>query len=93
MKNQMKNKIKLVILTITMLFSWSCTDLEEQVLDESLTGSVSEDEIVTSVVAPAYALLPRLFLHTHLFCLQIYLAAKIHCRREGSDHLLQQKKT
>lgn len=70
MKYQMKNKIKFAFLAFAMLFSWSCTDLEEQVLDESLTGSVSEDEIVTSVVAPAYALLPRLFLHTHLFCLQ-----------------------
>ena len=67
----MKNKIKLTILAIAMLFSFSCTDLEEVVLDESLTGTVSEDEIVTSAVAPAYANLSRLFLHTHLFCLQI----------------------
>ncbi len=66
----MKNHIKYTLLSIAMLFSWSCTDLEEVVLDESLSGSVSEDEIITSVVAPAYALLPRLFLHTHLFCLQ-----------------------
>jgi len=66
----MKNKIIVAIFSLAMLFSWSCTDLEEQVLDESLTGSVSEDEIVTSVVAPAYALLPQLFLHTHLFCIQ-----------------------
>jgi len=70
MKNHMKNKIIVAIFSLAMLFSWSCTDLEEQVLDESLTGSVSQDEIVTSVVAPAYALLPRLFLHTHLFCIQ-----------------------
>ena len=53
MKNQMKNKIKISILAIAMLFSGSCTDLVEVVLDESLTGTVSEDEIVTSVVAPA----------------------------------------
>jgi len=66
----MKNKIKFAFLAFAMLFSWSCTDLEEQVLDESLSGTVSEDEIITSVVSPAYALLPRLFLHTHLFCLQ-----------------------
>ena len=66
----MKNKIIVALFSLAMLFSWSCTDLEEQVLDESLTGSVSQDEIVTSVVAPAYALLPRLFLHTHLFCIQ-----------------------
>ena len=70
MKNQMKNKIKLLILSVVMIFSWSCTDLEERVLDESLTGSVSGDEVVTSVVAPAYSNLSTLFLHTHLFCLQ-----------------------
>ena len=67
----MKNKISLTILAIAMLISGSCTDLVEVVLDESLTGTVSEDEIATSAVAPAYANLPRLFLHTHLFCLQI----------------------
>jgi hypothetical protein len=67
----MKNTIKYTVLSLAMLFSWSCTDLEEQVLDESLTGTVSEDEIVTSVVAPVYSNLSTLFLHTHLFCLQI----------------------
>ncbi|MEZ5105836.1 MAG: RagB/SusD family nutrient uptake outer membrane protein [Draconibacterium sp.] len=66
----MKNRFKITFLAFALLFSWSCTDLEEQVLDESLTGSVSEDEIVTSVVAPAYSTLPTLFLHTHLFCVQ-----------------------
>jgi len=66
----MKNKIKFTFLALTIFFCWSCTDLEEEVLDESLTGSVSDDEIVTSVVAPAYSNLSTLFLHTHLFCLQ-----------------------
>ena len=70
MKIIMKNLIKFAFLAFALLFSWSCTDLEEQVLDESLTGSVSQDEIVTSVVAPAYSTLPTLFLHTHLFCVQ-----------------------
>ncbi len=70
MKRIMKNRIKFAFLAFALLFSWSCTDLEEQVLDESLTGNVSEDEIVTSVVAPAYSTLPDLFLHTHLFCVQ-----------------------
>ena len=67
----MKNTIKAVILSVALFFTWSCTDLEEQVLDESLTGNVSEDELVTSVVAPVYSNLSTLFLHTHLFCLQI----------------------
>ena len=67
----MKNKIKFAILSMAMVFSFGCTDLAEVVLDESLSGTVSEDEIITSVVAPAYGNLSRLFLHTHLFCLQI----------------------
>lgn len=67
----MKNKIKITILAFTLIFSFRCTDLTEVVLDEALTGSVSEEEIVTSAVAPAYARLSTLFLHTHLFCLQI----------------------
>lgn len=66
----MKNTIKISILSLALLLGWSCTDLEEQVLDESLTGNVSEDEIVTSVVAPVYSNLSTLFLHTHLFCIQ-----------------------
>ena len=70
MKIIMKNLIKFAFLAFALLFSWSCTDLEEQVLDESLTGTVSEEEIVTSVVAPAYSTLSALFLHTHLFSLQ-----------------------
>ena len=67
----MKNKPEITLLAFTILFSFGCTDLEEVVLDESLTGGVSEDQIVESAVAPAYANLPTLFLHTHLFCLQI----------------------
>ncbi|WP_201300867.1 RagB/SusD family nutrient uptake outer membrane protein [Sunxiuqinia indica] len=70
MKNQIKNTIKLAAASLALLFSTSCTDLDEQVLDESLTGSVSEDELVTSAVAPVYSNLSTLFLHTHLFCLQ-----------------------
>lgn len=66
----MKNKIKFAFLAFILLTGWSCTDLEEQVLDESLTGTVPENEIITSVVAPAYSTLPQLFLHTHLFCVQ-----------------------
>jgi starch-binding outer membrane protein, SusD/RagB family len=65
----MKNKLFIIILSLAIL--GSCTDLDEQVLDESLTGTVSEDELVTSAVAPVYSNLSRLFLHTHLFCLQI----------------------
>jgi starch-binding outer membrane protein, SusD/RagB family len=38
MKSDMKNILKFGLLTFALLFSWSCTDLEEQILDESLVG-------------------------------------------------------
>ena len=66
----MKNSIKIGFLAFAMLFSWSCTDLQEQVLDESLSGGALESDLVKNSVAPAYALLPDLFLHTKYFAVQ-----------------------
>jgi hypothetical protein len=66
----MKNTIKLAVLTSALLFNWSCTDLEEQILDESLSGGASESDLVESSVAPAYAMLPDFFLHTKYFAVQ-----------------------
>ena len=66
----MKNTIKISFLALAMLFSWSCTDLQEQILDESLSGGASESDLVKNSVVPAYALLPDLFLHTKYFALQ-----------------------
>lgn len=65
----MKYIINIALLALVML-AGACTDLEEIVLDESLTGDVSENEIITSAVAPVYANLSTLYLHTHLFCMQ-----------------------
>src|SRR5688572_17739748 len=47
-----------------------CTDLEEEVLDESLTGGATEDQITDGALAPVYAVLPNLYLHTNYFALQ-----------------------
>ena len=47
-----------------------CTDLEEEVLDESLTGGATAGEILDGNLAPAYAILPGLFQHTNYFALQ-----------------------
>jgi len=66
----MKNTIKISFLAFAMLFSWSCTDLQEQILDESLSGGASESDLVKSSVAPAYAMLPDFFLHTKYFAVQ-----------------------
>lgn len=64
----MKNTIKLVLLAFAMFFS-SCTDLEEQILDESLSGSSLETDIIKGSVAPAYGLLPELYKHTELLAI------------------------
>ena len=64
----MKNTIKLVLLAFA-LFIGSCTDLEEQILDESLSGSSSENDLIKGSVAPAYGLLPELYKHTELLAI------------------------
>lgn len=48
----------------------SCTDLEEQVLDESLSGGTTPEQAAAGSIAPVYAVLPNLFLHTNYFALQ-----------------------
>ncbi|MFA9187883.1 RagB/SusD family nutrient uptake outer membrane protein [Flavobacterium sp. FBOR7N2.3] len=66
----MKNKIILVALGISLLFNWSCTDLEEAILDESLTGSGQADAI-NGAIAPAYGQLKATWIHTNNFGLQL----------------------
>lgn len=61
----MRNSIKLILLAFAM-FIGSCTDLEEQILDESLSGGASENDLIKGSVAPAYGLLPELYKHTEL---------------------------
>jgi len=66
--------MKKIMLLLLMFFSTmiidGCTDLEEQVLDESLTGGATADEIMDGSLSPAYAVLPGLFQHTNYFTLQ-----------------------
>lgn len=50
--------------------SFSCTKLNEQVLDESSVTGLSEKQIADGTIAPAYANLPTIYLHTGLFALQ-----------------------
>ena len=60
----------LLLLFVSMMIIEGCTDLEEEVLDESLTGGATADEILDGSLAPAYAVLPGLFQHTNYFALQ-----------------------
>ena len=66
----MKNYITLALFTFFMLSSWNCTDLEEEILDESLTGGAGASAIIEGSIVPAYAPLPEFFRHTRYFALQ-----------------------
>ncbi len=50
--------------------SWNCTDLEEDVLDESLTGS-GLAETVSGTIAPAYGQVSWTWRHTNYYGLQL----------------------
>ena len=65
----MKNKIIYTILGTCLLFNYSCTDLEEEVLDESLTG-LGLSEVVSGAIAPAYGQVSWVWRHTNYFGLQ-----------------------
>src|SRR5690606_22230808 len=55
---------------IALLFAFmGCTDLEEVVIDESLTGT-GQAEVVSGSVAPVYGSLRDVWLHTRQFGLQ-----------------------
>ncbi|GLB52551.1 membrane protein [Neptunitalea chrysea] len=66
----MIKKIFIAFLGFNLLFISGCTDLDEQILDESLTGT-GEADVVDGIVAPAYGPLPQAFRHTRYFGLQL----------------------
>lgn len=67
----MKKKLSLIFTVAgLMMISNACTDLKEQVLDETLSAKLSDEETANGLLAPTYALLPNLFQHTTYFALQ-----------------------
>jgi hypothetical protein len=66
----MKKYITLALFSFFLLSTWHCTDLEEEILDESLTGGAGADDIIEGSIVPAYAPLPEFFRHTRYFALQ-----------------------
>jgi len=61
-------KIQLVIICVMILTG--CTKLNEQVLDESSITGLTDKQIAEGIIAPVYARLPDIFLHTNYFALQ-----------------------
>jgi len=67
----MKKKLHIVLTLVGILFlSNACTDLKEEVLDETLGKTLTDDEAADGIIAPVYALLPNIFQHTTYFALQ-----------------------
>lgn len=67
MKNIRLNK--LLPIAVFLLTFFGCTTLDEDILDESLTGS-GQAEVVSGSIAPAYGMLRQVWLHTNNFGLQ-----------------------
>jgi len=66
----MKKPVIFLSLLASLIAAQSCTNLEEQVLDESFSPSISYADIANGTLAPVYALLPSVFLHTNYFTIQ-----------------------
>lgn len=63
------NKKILIVLLGVWAFA-GCTKLEEKVLDETSSTGATDKQIAEGLIAPVYAKLPDIFLHTNYFALQ-----------------------
>ncbi|GLU45592.1 RagB/SusD family nutrient uptake outer membrane protein [Allomuricauda sp. NBRC 101325] len=66
----MKHKIIIALLGIGLFSNFSCTDLEEEVIDESLEGS-GQAEAVSGAIAPAYGQIAWVWRHTNYYGMQL----------------------
>jgi starch-binding outer membrane protein, SusD/RagB family len=64
----MKNKIFLISMLTAFLIG--CTDLEEQILDETSVTGLSDKQAADGILAPVYARLPDIYNHTNYFNIQ-----------------------
>lgn len=77
--------IAFISINILTLFNWGCTDLEENILDESLTGA-GQAEAISGAIAPAYGQISWTWRHTNYYGLQLIAADEaILPYRGGTD--------
>ena len=70
---------------VLAFIDWSCTDLTEKVLDESLGGQ-GKAEVISGAIAPAYGQISETWRHTNYFGLQLIPADEaILPYRGGTD--------
>ena len=67
----MKKKIIYTLFLFVSIASiYSCTKLNEEILDESSVVGLTDKQLAEGTIAPAYSVLPGLFQHTQYFALQ-----------------------
>jgi hypothetical protein len=67
----MKKKIYSLLLLCSFTVLESCTDLKEEILDETLSAAkLTDKQAADGIIAPVYARLPDIFLHTNYFAIQ-----------------------
>ncbi|SOE20493.1 SusD family protein [Spirosomataceae bacterium TFI 002] len=82
----MKRKFLLALSILALAtVDWSCTDLEEEILDESLFGQ-GQAEVISGAIAPAYGQISWTWRHTNFYGLQLIAADEaILPYRGGTD--------
>jgi len=65
----MKNSIVIITLTLVSFLQWSCTDLQEERLDEAEFGA--QAEVISGAIAPAYGYVSWVWRHTNYYGLQL----------------------
>ncbi len=65
-----KRIFKVLLLVVSTTIIYSCTKLTEQVLDESSATGLTDKQAAEGIIAPVYAKLEDVFLHTNYFALQ-----------------------
>ncbi|TKC63582.1 RagB/SusD family nutrient uptake outer membrane protein [Pedobacter hiemivivus] len=67
----MKKKILMLLLAfISMTVIYSCSKLDENVLDEKSVAGLTNKQQAEGIIAPVYAKLEDIFIHTNYFALQ-----------------------
>ena len=66
----MKRKLTILLSIACIMVVGSCTNLEEVILDETNVTGLSDKQAAEGIIAPVYARLPDIFLHTNYFAIQ-----------------------
>lgn len=65
-----KQSIILPIIIAALVAGTGCTKLNEKILDETSSVGLTDKQIAEGIIAPVYAQLPNIFLHTNYLALQ-----------------------